>query len=192
LSMLALGATAASAADVGVSISIGQPGFFGQLDIGDFPRPNLVYSRPVIIDRGYQGYEVEPLYLHVPPGHARNWRRYCRLYGACGRQVYFVQDSWYNQVYVPRYRERHIDRDDRDYDHRDGRDYGRREDHDHDRFYDHEREERDHAREERHDYEHERDERHDHEEHNDHAHDRDEHHDRDGHHDNGRGHGDDR
>ena len=27
----------ALAADVGVSISIGQPGFYGHIDIGDFP-----------------------------------------------------------------------------------------------------------------------------------------------------------
>ena len=28
-------------------------------------------------------------------------------YGACGRPVYFVQENWYNDVYVPAYRERH-------------------------------------------------------------------------------------
>lgn len=31
------------AADVGVSISIGQPGFYGRLDIGDYPQPQLIY-----------------------------------------------------------------------------------------------------------------------------------------------------
>jgi len=34
----------AHAADVGVSISVGQPGFYGQIDIGDFPQPQLIYG----------------------------------------------------------------------------------------------------------------------------------------------------
>ena len=28
-------------------------------------------------------------------------------YNACGRPVYFVDDGWYNTVYVPRYRKQH-------------------------------------------------------------------------------------
>jgi len=39
-------ATPALAADVGVSISVGQPGFYGRLDIGDFPYPRLIYPQP--------------------------------------------------------------------------------------------------------------------------------------------------
>ncbi len=35
------------------------------------------------------------------------------------RPVYFVQDRWYNDVYVPRYRERHGYREARYDDHRD-------------------------------------------------------------------------
>ena len=109
---LALAATSASAADVGVSITIGQPGFYGRIDIGDYPRPRLIYSEPRII---YREVAVrEPIYLNVPPGHAKNWRKHCRKYDACGERVYFVQDSWYNQVYVPRYQERHDDRRDKD------------------------------------------------------------------------------
>lgn len=105
-----------SAADVGVSVSIGQPGFYGRIDIGDYPypQPRVVYSRPVVIERHVEVYE--PLYLRVPPGHSKNWKRYCGRYEACGRQVYFVQDSWYRNEYVPAYRERHhhngYDRDD--------------------------------------------------------------------------------
>src|ERR1700693_6393134 len=104
LATIAAAATApAFAADVGVSISVGQPGFFGQIDIGGAPPPAVVYSRPVVI----QSVPVAgpPLYLHVPPGHYKHWNRYCGQYNACGRQVYFVRDSWYNNVYVPHYRE---------------------------------------------------------------------------------------
>ena len=41
-----LAATAASASDVGVSVSIGQPGFY--LNIGNFPPP-VVYAHPIVV-----------------------------------------------------------------------------------------------------------------------------------------------
>ena len=98
----------AFAADVGVSVSVGQPGFYGHIDIGNFPQPQVIYPRPVIIQPVPVGVLVpEPVYLRVPPGHAKNWRKHCRKYNACGQPVYFVQNGWYNQEYVPRYREIH-------------------------------------------------------------------------------------
>ncbi len=104
------------AADVAMSVSIGQPGFYGQIDIGDYPQPQLIYQQPVYIERA----EVyrQPVYMRVPPGHAKNWRKHCHAYNACGERVYFVQDNWYQREYVPRYQERHAERRD---DHRDGR-----------------------------------------------------------------------
>lgn len=92
------------AADVGVSISLGEPGFYGRIDIGDAPRPDVIYARPVIIQPPPP---VEPIYLHVPPGYERHWRRHCHEYNACGRPVYFVRDSWYRHTYVPHYRRKH-------------------------------------------------------------------------------------
>lgn len=113
-------AVPALASDVGVSLSIGQPGFYGQIDIGDYGRPQLMYRQPMMIERVPM--DRAPVYLHVPPGHAKHWGRHCREYNACGERVYFVQDNWYNREYVPRYRERHSDRrDDRRDDHRDDR-----------------------------------------------------------------------
>ena len=112
--LLAAAVTPVLAADVGVSISVGQPGFYGRLDIGDFPPPALVYPQPVVIQPAPPGIVSEPMYLRVPPGHAKNWRRYCNHYHACGRPVYFVQDRWYHDVYAPRYRERHGERFERD------------------------------------------------------------------------------
>ena len=98
------------AADVGVSISIGQPGFYGQIDIGGFPAPRFVYPEPMLIERGPM--LRPPVYLHVPPGHAKNWSKHCREYNACGERVYFVQDTWYQHEYVPHYQQRHGDRRD--------------------------------------------------------------------------------
>jgi hypothetical protein len=68
------------------------------------PPPRLVYAQPVVIERVPEYRGVAPIYLHVPPGHEKHWRKHCREYNACGRPVYFVRDDWYNNEYVPRYR----------------------------------------------------------------------------------------
>jgi hypothetical protein len=105
IAMVTAGATSALAADVGVSVQVGQPGFYGRIDVGNFPPPLVVYPEPVIIQPVPVGVVRQPIYLHVPPGHAKNWRKHCGKYNACGQPVYFVQEDWYNDVYVPRYRE---------------------------------------------------------------------------------------
>jgi len=106
LAALLAAAAPVAATDVGVSVSVGQPGFYGRIDIGTFPQPALVYPQPVVIAPPAVGVPVpRPIYLHVPPGHAKDWRKHCARYNACGQPVYFVQDTWYQQVYVPRYQE---------------------------------------------------------------------------------------
>lgn len=117
--MATASATSVFAQDVGVSISVGQPGFYGRIDIGDYPRPNVIYREPRVIERGYD--DRQPIYMRVPPGHAKHWDKHCRDYHACGERVYFVQDDWYTHQYVPRYQERHGNKHD---DHRDGDDHG--------------------------------------------------------------------
>lgn len=125
ITLLATSMLAATAqAEVGVSVSVGQPGFYGQIDIGDFaPPPRVIYPQPVIIQQVPVYQRAEPIYLHVPPGHAKRWSSYCGRYNACGRPVYFVQDTWYRDDYAPRYREyrEHEGRD--NYRHDDSHDY---------------------------------------------------------------------
>ena len=113
--------TPALAADVGVSVSIGEPGFYGRLDIGGYPPPQVIYRQPRVIERVPM--DRPPVYLRVPPGHAKHWSKNCHKYNACGERVYFVKDNWYNREYVPRYQEQHRDRrddrrDERGNDHR--------------------------------------------------------------------------
>jgi hypothetical protein len=108
---LAAATVPALAADVGVSISIGQPGFYGQIDIGGYPPPQIIYREPRVIQR--VAVNRAPIYLNVPPGHAKNWRKHCSAYNACGERVYFVQNSWYDRQYVPQYQKQHRGRDDR-------------------------------------------------------------------------------
>jgi hypothetical protein len=122
-----LAAVLPAQAQTNVSINIGQPGFYGRIDIGDYAPPPVVYiERPVVIERRAR-YEAQPVYLRVPPGHRKNWARHCGRYNACGQRVLFVRDEWYTNSYAPRYREHYRDRDhggerrhyrdDRDHDH---------------------------------------------------------------------------
>ena len=113
----------AFATDVSASIGISQPGFYGQINIGDFPRPTVIFAEPVWIQRPTKVIRVEPVYLRVPPGHEKHWSKHCGTYGACGRPVYFVREDWYQTQYVPRYQHRDDD--------------GRGEGHDHDKKHGH-------------------------------------------------------
>jgi hypothetical protein len=146
-------AAPALAGDVGVSISIGEPGFYGQLDIGNAYRPRVIYSEPVVIERRYRN--VAPIYVRVPVEHSRHWSRYCGRYNACARPVYFVRDDWYREVYVPRYRQQHYGRDYR-YDRRD--DWRDRRDH-RDNGRDDRRDDRRDWRNDRNDHDHDHDRR---------------------------------
>lgn len=110
----ALAPAHAADVDVGVSIQISQPGVYGRIDIGQFPRPQVVVAQPVIIERPVRVVQkVEPVYLWVPPGHRKNWRKHCREYGACVVPVYFVDHRWYDDHVHPRGKGKHKHKDHR-------------------------------------------------------------------------------
>jgi hypothetical protein len=96
-SSLASFAGPASAGNISLSMS-GEvsPGVYGRVDIGP-TRPVLVYEQPVVITRPVRVVSAPPppLYLAVPPGHAKNWSKHCARYNACARPVYFVRSSEY-------------------------------------------------------------------------------------------------
>lgn len=85
----------AIAADIGVSIEIAQPGVYGRIDVGRFPQPRVILPQPVIVEP--PRVVVQPVYLWVPPGHRKNWKKHCREYNACGVPVYFVRHDWYDE-----------------------------------------------------------------------------------------------
>ena len=87
---------------------IGDPGYYGQLDVRNM-RPRLTSSQPTLVQHRYPN--LAPIYLRVPPGHARNWAKHCDEYNACTRPVYFVQDDWYRNEYAPHYLETQGHRD---------------------------------------------------------------------------------
>ena len=88
----ALTAAPAAHAQVGVSVTVAQPGVYGRIDIGNQPPPQVVYAQPIVVVPARV--RQEPLYLYVPPGHQKKWAKHCARYDACGRPVYFVREEW--------------------------------------------------------------------------------------------------
>jgi hypothetical protein len=100
--------TTAVAADIGVSINLGQPNFYGRLDPSGYPQPRVIYRQPKAIQQVPMN--QPPVYMRVPPSQAKNWRKHCNRYNACGERVLFVQDNWYKRDYAPRYQEQNGNR----------------------------------------------------------------------------------
>jgi hypothetical protein len=97
---LALAVAPAVAQEVRITIS-GEvaPGVYGRVDIGGRPPP-VFYPQPVVIlTPAKPGPPVTPIYMHVPPGHAKNWSKHCKKYNACGHPVYFVRSAEYEPGY---------------------------------------------------------------------------------------------
>ena len=91
------------AGDLGINVILAgelQPGLYGQVEIGNAPRPAVVYEQPrvIVVEKRYA--RAQPIYLHVPPGHAKHWDKHCSEYHACNRPVYFVRSEEYEPGYV--------------------------------------------------------------------------------------------
>ncbi|HEY4970481.1 MAG TPA: hypothetical protein VII35_11290, partial [Steroidobacteraceae bacterium] len=71
--------------------------------------PPVVYAQPMLIEP--QAAPPPPIYLHVPPGHAKNWRVHCHEYNACNRPVYFVRSQEYDPEYQRHYQEHERERE---------------------------------------------------------------------------------
>ena len=99
MSMLLL-AQLAPAAQAGTDVRViisgdVAPGVYGRVEYGNDRPPPILYATPLVVVRQSQAVPVQPIYLHVPPGHAKNWRKHCSKYNACGTPVYFVKSAEY-------------------------------------------------------------------------------------------------
>jgi hypothetical protein len=104
------------------TVHINQPGVYGRIDIGQAAPPPVVFAQPVQIMPAPVAVVPRPVYLYVPPGHAKDWRRWCGHYNACGQPVYFVQERWVKARYEEeRHREWERAHEDHDHDHDRGR-----------------------------------------------------------------------
>ncbi len=123
VALLIAGAGVSRAGDLDIHVILsGQvaPGVYGQVQLGSGPPPPVVYAQPMLIEP--QVAPLPPVYLHVPPGHAKDWRKHCHEYHACNRRVYFVRSAEYEPDY---------DHRDHDHDHDHGHDRHDDRDHDH-------------------------------------------------------------
>lgn len=85
-------------ADIDVRVIVSsevRPGVYGRVEFGGAPPPPLVYAKPVVIVQQAPSRQIQPIYLHVPPGHAKKWNKHCHKYNACGQPVYFVKSEEY-------------------------------------------------------------------------------------------------
>jgi len=100
---LAMAAPLAGAADKSAVITGAiAPGIYGRVDMANRAKPPLVYQQPMFIEPPENASGVvEPLYLHVPPDHAKNWKKFCEKYEACDKPVYFVKSAEYEPGYKP-------------------------------------------------------------------------------------------
>jgi hypothetical protein len=86
------------AADTQVRVIVSsevKPGVYGRVEIGNAPPPPVVYAQPKVIVHEPRPVPAQPVYLHVPPGHAKNWKKHCHKYNACAQPVYFVESEEY-------------------------------------------------------------------------------------------------
>lgn len=91
--------------DVGISLSVAQPGVYGRIEIGPHEMPRVVYPQTVVVQPAAVSYR--PLYVYAPDVHVRHWHQHCHRYGACDRPVYFVRDDWVRDQYRHGRHERH-------------------------------------------------------------------------------------
>ena len=69
------------------------PGVYGRVDIGNASPPALLYAQPMVaMPPAVVMPSPQPVYMWVPPGHAKHWRKHCARYNACGQPVYFLRN----------------------------------------------------------------------------------------------------
>jgi len=79
--LIAITPTSAIANDYGVLINVGQPGFYGQINLGNnYPRSQLIYSES----------------FSVREARANIWQQHCHRNQTCTQS-----ENFYNDVYVP-------------------------------------------------------------------------------------------
>jgi len=86
--------------------------FFGRIEMGGAPAPELMSNRVVkgqhLHSHGrtalpaaqIAGFEA-PVYFHVRPGEEVRWAAHCKSYNACDLPVLFVTEAWYRDTYLP-------------------------------------------------------------------------------------------
>jgi hypothetical protein len=96
---LACSAALAYANDVNVGVTVSgevAPGVYGRVNVNNNPPP-VLYAQPVTVIHQTRYVNAAPIYMHVPPGHAKKWSKHCHEYNACAQPVYFVRSEEYRE-----------------------------------------------------------------------------------------------
>ena len=92
---LASGAVLADGAAAYRNVTAGgalRPGVYGRIVIkAKAPPPPVIYPQPVIASQPIVPETAKPVYLYVPPGQVRHWKRNCARWSACDEAVLFVR-----------------------------------------------------------------------------------------------------
>jgi hypothetical protein len=92
-------------AQVNFNFSIGDPNYNGQIFIDNGQQPDVLNETPITGYPGPYNPSIQPIYLNVPLYVYEDWSQYCRYYGPrmCYKPVYFVDNDWYQNFYIPWY-----------------------------------------------------------------------------------------
>ena len=94
--LLVAGGAAAQANPGHHNVTTGEamrPGIYGRIVLKgkDVPPPPVIYAQPVIASSAIVPADAKPVYLYVPPGQVRKWKRNCARWKACDEPVLFVR-----------------------------------------------------------------------------------------------------
>lgn len=96
-SVALLAAADASLAQAGAThrnVSAGgplRPGVYGRIEVRGAEPPPVIYQQPTIASQAIVPASAKPVYLYVPPGQVRKWKRHCAKWRACDQPVLFVR-----------------------------------------------------------------------------------------------------
>jgi hypothetical protein len=68
-----------------------RPGIYGRIEVRGAVPPPVIYHRPVMASHLLLPPDAKPVYLYVPPGQVRKWKRNCARWKACDEAVLFVR-----------------------------------------------------------------------------------------------------
>jgi hypothetical protein len=68
-----------------------RPGIYGRIEVRGPTPPPVIYSHPVMASRTRIPKGAKPVYLYVPPGQVRKWKKSCAKWSACDQPVLFVR-----------------------------------------------------------------------------------------------------
>jgi hypothetical protein len=89
----------AGAVEVGVSVEMSQPGVYGRVDIGRFPRAVLLPPPQVVVVQRPRPVVYEDVYVWAPPGRQRRWHRHEKRYDDdCAERERFVHQASYRSA----------------------------------------------------------------------------------------------